>query len=339
MEQRPQLIQDVKITKHITPMPPAGININIDKYTMIIVYHDVVYSIQLDNSDFNSSLFGFDMLETLIYNCNHKQKVGDISCDMKITKLTSDIPPETKLLNIELLFERNVKPMKLINEIHTFKLKEKELNDDDKICLSLENLRNDINFITIKKTTKIYTYKILQIFTGSPMFKIIGHDTSLPFTYICTEPSIAEFYSNQQGGTGGTRILVNKNFNLTLLIQVDEHIKTFIDYKTNYTTYIQLRRYIFEKYLKFYKVRGNYIAKFLHNNVIKKLLQLETHYINNVIIDGDTIITFVDETKKSNNRNIKYFETMADFIETREPFTTYNILYKCGSRYLIEEFV
>ena len=52
MEQRPQLIQDVKITKHITPIPPVGININIDKYTMIILFNDVAYSIQLDYNKF-----------------------------------------------------------------------------------------------------------------------------------------------------------------------------------------------------------------------------------------------------------------------------------------------
>lgn len=329
MEQRPQLIQDVKITKHITPMPPAGININIDKYTMLIVFHDVAYSIQLDNSDFNSSLFGFDMLETLIYNCNHKQKVGDISCDMKITKLTSDIPPETKLLNIELLFERNVKPMKLINEIHTFKLKEKELNYDDKIGLSLENLRNDINFITIKPITKIYTYDIvkkiiIQAIAENYLYFFKTQNLYIPFAkapmsyVICTESFKSIKLDIQQ-------------IDLTLLEKVDEHIKTFINYKTDYASLMKLNTYIREKYFK--------NDRFLHNKVIKKLLQLDTYYINNVIIDGDTIITFVDETKKSNNRNIKYFETMADFIETREQFTTYNILSKCGSRYLIEEFV
>ena len=122
-----------------------------------------------------------------------------------------------------------------------------------------------------------------------------------------------------------------QKIDLTLLEKVDEHIKTFINYKTDYATFMKLNTYIHEKYFK--------NDRFLHNKVIKKLLQLETHYINNVIIDGNTIITFVDETKKSNNRNIKYFETLADFIETREQFTTYNILYKCDSKYLIEEFV
>ena len=321
---------DVKITKHITPIPPAGININIDKYTMIIVFNDVAYSIQLDNSDFKSSLFGFDMLETLIYNCNHKQKVGDISCDMKITKLTSDIPPESKLLNIELLFERNVKPMKLINEIHIFKLKEKELNYDDKIGLSLENLRNDINFITIKPTTKIYTYDIVK--------KIIIQAISENYLYFFKTQNLYIPFANTVMPSYGLSAEMFKSIeleiqkiNLTLLENVDEHIKTFINYKTDYATFMKLNTYIREKYFK--------NDRFLHNKVIIKLLQLETHYINNVIIDGNTIITFVDETKKSNNRNIKYFETLADFIETRAQFTTYNILYKCDSKYLIEKFV
>ena len=140
------IIQSVSITKHINPSKQIS-----DEYTLMIGYHDVVYITKIKQEDFNSVLFEFDMLENLIYNCNHKQKVGDICCDMTISESESF----GKILDITLLFERDVKPMKKINEKHGFQLQEKKLDSDDKIGLAMTNLRNEINFVEIKPTTEI----------------------------------------------------------------------------------------------------------------------------------------------------------------------------------------
>lgn len=65
-----------------------------------------------------------------------------------------------KILDGKLLFEHHVKPMKKINEEHPFQLQEKKLDYDDKIGLAITNLRNEINFVTIKSTTKIVNCKL-----------------------------------------------------------------------------------------------------------------------------------------------------------------------------------
>ena len=65
------IIQSVSITKHINPSKQVS-----DEYTLMITYRDVVYTSKIKQDSFSSNLFEFDMLEQLIYNCNHKQKVG-----------------------------------------------------------------------------------------------------------------------------------------------------------------------------------------------------------------------------------------------------------------------
>ena len=142
------IIQSVSITKHINPSKQVS-----DEYTLMITYRDVVYITKIKEESFRSNLFEFDMLEQLIYNCNHKQKVGDVNCDMEIKESEAF----GKILDVELLFERDVKPMKKINEEHPFQLQEKKLDYDDKIGLAMCNLRSEINFVTIKPTTKIVT--------------------------------------------------------------------------------------------------------------------------------------------------------------------------------------
>ena len=147
------IIQDVKITKHVNPSKQVQ-----DEYTMMITFHDIVYVKKITKNDMTSNLFDFDMLENLIYNCNHKQKVGDIQCDMTLTESDSF----GKNLDMLLIFERNVKPMKKINEEHLFQLQEKKLDYDDKIGLAMTNLRNEINFTMIKPTTDIIQIKLTK---------------------------------------------------------------------------------------------------------------------------------------------------------------------------------
>ena len=153
------IIQDVKITKHVNPSKQVQ-----DEYTMMITFHDIVYVKKITKNDMTSNLFDFDMLENLIYNCNHKQKVGDIQCDMTLKESNSF----GKNLDMLLIFERNVKPMKKINEEHLFQLQEKKLDYDDKIGLAMTNLRNEINFTIIKPTTDIIQIKLREIKIQSP---------------------------------------------------------------------------------------------------------------------------------------------------------------------------
>lgn len=142
------IIQSVSITKHINPSKQVS-----DEYTLMIGYHDIIYITKIKEESFRSNLFEFDMLEQLIYNSNHKQIVGDVTCDMEIKESEAF----GKVLDIKLLFERDVKPMKKIIEEHSFQLQEKKLDYDDKIGLAMSNLRSEINFVEIKPTTKIVT--------------------------------------------------------------------------------------------------------------------------------------------------------------------------------------
>ena len=125
--------------------------------------------------------------------------------------------------------------------------------------------------------------------------------------------------------------------NLELLELFDDKIKTFVNYKTDFAVYKKFTEYIFETYFRIIdKEKKTY--RFLYNKLIKKLLQLDTHFIDNIIINDNKIITFVDTTKKSNNRNIKYYANLEEFMIEREQFKTYSMLFQCQQGYLFEEF-
>jgi hypothetical protein len=228
------IIQQVSITKHINPSKQIS-----DEYTLMITYRDVVYITKIKEESFESNLFEFDMLEQLIYNCNHKQKVGDVLCDMNIKETESF----GKVLDITLIFERDVRPMKKIQEEHEFQLQEKKLDYDDKIGLAINNLRSEINFVEIKPTTKIVKLIIDEL------YKINTNDI-----YI-------------------------------------EHIKLYT--LTSYT--------------------GHYLK---------------------VNIQA---IVFIDETKKPNNRKIKFYKSIEEFEKQREQFKTYHIIDMTIDGLLIEQ--
>ena len=82
------------------------------------------------------------ILSQPIKACNRNDDYfnGDVSCDMNIKESEAF----GKILDIELLFERDVKPMKKINEEHKFQLQEKKLDYDDKIGLAMNNIRYQI---------------------------------------------------------------------------------------------------------------------------------------------------------------------------------------------------
>jgi hypothetical protein len=248
-----------------------------------------------------------------------------------------------KALNILLLFTRDVKPMKTINEIHSFTLQIKPMNYDDKICVSMANLRSEINFTTIKPTTKIHTYEIAKISSITELnsrLLITSSNLYLPLlNYV--HPDTFNYYmddylTEQVFNTDVKYKTVISKTNLELLELFDDKIKTFVNYKTDFAVYKKFTEYIFETYFIINdKEKKTY--RFLHNKLIKKLLQLETHFIDNIIINDNKIITFVDTTKKSNNRNITYYTNLEEFMIEREQFKTYNILFQCQQGYLIEE--
>lgn len=245
------IIQSVSITKHINPSKQVS-----DEYTLMITYRDVVYTSKIKQESFSSVLFEFDMLEQLIYNSNHKQKVGDVYCDMEIKESEAF----GKVLDVKLLFERDVKPMKKIIEEHPFQLQEKKLDYDDKIGLAMTNLRSEINFVEIKPTTKIV--------------KIAGNIGNS-----CTyNPTINE----------EIKVQLNNNYvdNIKVLspLCVQFQSPTFITHFTNFNIYI-----------------------------------------------------FIDQTKKPNNRKIKFYKSIDEFEQSREQFKSYHILDMKSHGILIEE--
>lgn len=360
------IIQGVKITKYINSNPPEYIKDDkqkkspapppslataqahspeIEEYLMMITFHNIVYITTITVENFKSSLFDLTMLETLIYNCNHNQQVGDVKCNMKISE--TDNP---KALNILLLFTRDVKPMKTINEKHSFTLHIKPMNYDDKICVSMANLRSEINFTTIKPTTKIYTYEIVKMsIIEQHCYRLIitSSNLYLPLLNYYYSPNTSSNYymddhlTEQVFNTNPNyKTAINKT-NLELLELFDDKIKTFVNYKTDYAVYKKFTEYIFETYfIQINKENDKYkkTYRFLYNKLIKKLLQLDTHFIDNIIINDNKIITFVDTTKKSNNRNIKYYANLEEFMIEREQFKTYSMLFQCQQGYLFEEF-
>ena len=181
-----------------------------------------------------------------------------------------------KILDVELLFESDVKPMKKINEKHKFQLQEKKLDYDDKISLAMCNLRNDNNFVEIKSTTKIvrtYHNQYITIYwSGTKLQKI--HQIH----QIHQKHQIHQIHQKHQ-----------KHQN-----------ESALDY-----------------YLK-----NNYV------DMIK-------------INDSNDLIIFIDETKKPNNRKIKFYKNIDDFEQLREQlreqFRTYHILDMNSFGILIEE--
>lgn len=162
-----------------------------------------------------------------------------------------------KILDVELLFERDVKPMKKINEKHKFQLQEKKLDYDDKISLAicnLRNLRNDNNFVEIKSTTKI-----------------------------------VRIYHNQ--------------------------------YITIYWSGTKLQK-----------------MHQIHQNESALDFYLKNNYVDMIKInDSNDLIIFIDETKKPNNRKIKFYKNFDDFEKLREQFKTYHILDMNSYGILMEE--
>ena len=340
----PEYIKDDKQKKSPAP-PPASATAQahspeIEEYLMMITFHNIVYITTITVENFKSSLFDLTMLETLIYNCNHNQQVGDVKCNMKISE--TDNP---KTLNILLLFTRDVKPMKTINEMHSFTLHIKPMNYDDKICVSMANLRSEINFTTIKPTTKIYTYEIVKMSSITELnYRLIitSSNLYLPLlNYYHSSNTSSNYYMDDHlteqvfNTNPNYKTAINKT-NLELSDLFDDKIKKFVNYKTDYAVYKKFTEYIFEKYfLQIDKEKKTY--RFLYNKLIKKLLQLDTHFIDNIIINDNKIITFVDTTKKSNNRNIKYYANLEEFMIEREQFKTYSMLFQCQQGYLFEE--
>ena len=230
------IIQDCKITKIINPHKSE-----LDEYSLMITYRDIVYTTKITEKDFKSVLFEFDMLESLIYNSNHNQKVGDIDCSMDLVQKDN----LERILEMSMKFIRDVKPMKKIEEEHVFVLREKKLDYDDKIGLAMMNLRNEINFVEIKPTTEI------DIIEGCNS------------DYMCNK--IKKFYID------------------TI------KFKSLIQYHGGQATF-------------------------------------KVH-----------IILFIDKTKKPNNRKIKCYDNIDEFIKNREQFKTYHILDMHQSGYLLVE--
>ena len=333
------IIQSVSITKHINPSKQIS-----DEYTMMITYHDVVYITKIKEDDFDSNLFEFDMLEQLIYNCNHKQKVGDVSCDMEIKESEAF----GKILDIELLFERDVKPMKKINEEHKFQLQEKKLDYDDKIGLAMTNLRSEINFVEIKPTTKIVqcnyqcTYELLannslQIFNNHPEYKT---DIKI-YLWHFYNPTSLSFIEDKNTVYG--HIHQNTNYftsyfskpEYTKIMTLDPKLSDFnkfTNWNTNVDVHWELLQFVKRE---FFTSSGKLKNMELESNLD---FYLKNNYVDMIKIkDSNNLIIFIDETKKPNNRKIIFYKSIEEFENSRAQFKSYHILDMSSVGILIEE--
>lgn len=322
------IIQSVSITKHINPSKQVS-----DEYTLMITYHDVVYITKIKEESFKSNLFEFDMLEQLIYNSNHKQKVGDVYCDMEIKESEAF----GKVLDVKLLFERDVKPMKKINEEHPFQLQEKKLDYDDKIGLAMTNLRSEINFVEIKPTTKMIIISLL--IRGDKDHLYFGC-SQLPHGSICnywnaliSDQTRQSLLGNIEHGIKNKKFDINKimdnmkfinKCDNTLNIEADFNINSYVDFLI-----VFLRKYFTKDCTHKIRFMGNI------DELIKSLLI--NYFFNAIKFNEDNLIIFIDETKKPNNRKIKFYKSIEEFEQKREQFKSYHILDMESHGILIEE--
>ena len=329
------IIQSVSITKHINPSKQVS-----DEYTLMITYHDVVYITKIKEESFKSNLFEFDMLEQLIYNCNHKQKVGDVNCDMEIKESEAF----GKILDVELLFERDVKPMKKINEEHPFQLQEKKLDYDDKIGLAMTNLRSEINFVTIKPTTKIvhceyymnYEYikttYILKIYNSNPELKTDIEIYLNNFYNFYKKNFNLEKYTVMGQNNSNFTNYFSKNIKIMTLDPKLSEFNKFTNFNTNVDVCWELLLYVKKT---FFTSSGELIDMKFETSFD---CYLKNNYVDMIKIkDSNNLIIFIDETKKPNNRKITFYKNIDEFEKSRKQFKTYTILDMQSNSILIEE--
>jgi hypothetical protein len=330
------IIQSVSITKHINPSKQVS-----DEYTLMIGYHDVIYITKIKQESFKSNLFEFDMLEQLIYNSNHKQKVGDVDCDMEIKESEAF----GKVLDVKLLFERDVKPMKKINEEHPFQLQEKKLDYDDKIGLAMTNLRSEINFVEIKPTTKIVTCEYVYNYevTSNCTLKI---NNNHPEYKTDIQIYLSNFYNFHSKVFILDRNVVygQSNYNFTHYFSKPEYTKNitldpklsdfnkFTNWNTNVDVHWELLQYVKKT---FFTPSGELIDIKFESALD---FYLKNNYVDMIKIKNQSnLIIFIDETKKPNNRKIKFYKSIDEFEQSREQFKSYHILDMESHGILIEE--
>ena len=121
----------------------------------------------------------------------------------------------------------------------------------------MANLRSEINFTTIKPTTKIYTYEIVKMsIIEQHCYRLIitSSNLYLPLLNYYHSPNTSSNYymddhlTEQVFNTEAKyKTAINKT-NLELLELFDDKIKTFVNYKTDYAVYKKFTEYIFETY-------------------------------------------------------------------------------------------
>jgi len=322
------IIQSVSITKHINPSKQVS-----DEYTMMIGFHDYVYITKIKEESFKSNLFEFDMLEQLIYNCNHKQKVGDVSCDMEIKESEAF----GKVLDIKLMFERDVRPMKKIIEEHEFQLQEKKLDYDDKIGLAMNNLRSEINFVEIKPTTKMI---IITLSIWNNTDYLYFGCTRMPhgsFYHYWNDTNLQQKRQNILNNIEW--VIKNKKYDINKIIEdlkfVSKHDSTLdINKVVGVGTYVD---FLIDFLTKYFTKESSVTYKF--SGDIDKLIKsfLINYFVDAIKFDKEYLLIFIDETKKPNNRKIRFYKSIEEFEQSREQFKSYHILEFNSYGILIEE--
>lgn len=361
-----ETIQDLKVTKITAPSDKYK-----NEYNVIVTYDNTIYTNNLNEVLFESKFFGWDMFETLLLNGIIKSKVGDIDCltECKVVK-------ENKILKIRLTLTLDKKPMKTIQEQFDFKLNEKIFEFDDKIAIAVTGLKNEINLPILYPQAEIRDYEVL---VGSYYYlhvnnKILAINGTLTFNVISImdtqtnnmlvwmpfipENTPAEFqktmlqtaqkFSIHKHGKQIELPFTNIECEFIINTLIDEKDRSqFVNYKTDFTTYINLWKYLEgQKYLKLNKDTNNKIIGFvdyknikLYYKLLSKLITESDININHIKLFENRLVLFTNPNRQTYKRKISIYQTLEEFLEERDQFKTYQFVDYNDEYIMVEEIV
>lgn len=323
MSKASQTIQDIKVSKIHAPSSQYP-----DQYSVIITYDNTIYTNTIHESLFESKFYGWDLFENLILNGINKNSVCDIECETKC-----NVDKEKKVLKIVLMLTLDKKPMKKITEEFTFKLNEKILDYDDKIALTVANLKTEINLPVLHAQGEIQVYCYnFQLYKSNhekctPSLNIFDITKSKFILWMpdfdATKPTEFQSMKSLLNSNENFHIYRNsvleklkiKNFEFEILRDlIDEKDRTIM---VNADT-------DFNKYMDLY----NYVKKInnLEFRLYEKLIENATGYINYIQYYKNKLILFVNNTRNPIKRKIKFYKSYDEFIINQDKFKNYIVL-------------
>jgi hypothetical protein len=355
-----ETIQDLKVNKIIAPSDKYK-----NEYNVIITYDNTIYTNNLNEVLFESKFFGWDMFETLLLNGIINGTVGDIDCltECKVIK-------EQKVLKITLTLTLDKKPMKTIQEQFYFKLNEKILEFDDKIALSICNLKDEINLAVLYPQAEIKNYYINGCHNSIKLENLTINGKSCPDYFgiqvinlltkevIIWMPMINEATPNNFNTTilkpnetyyfkdiKQTFINVECDLIINALVE-EEDRQQFQNYKTDFQTYINLWKYLeSNQYIMLKRDTNNKIVDYSNVGIssnhlyyeLCSILITESHVnINYIKLFENKLVLFTNPNRQIYKRNITIYHTLDEFLEDRDQFKTYQII-DYNDKYIIVE--